>query len=211
MSILTGAMILEEVRNGNIEIDPFRACKLNPNSYNLSLANELKVYKPVNRCKNVDWERLCSLHKINGTYIKQNEPVLDAHADNAFETYTIPEEGFLMVPGILYLGSTIERTYTSKYIPMVEGRSSAGRLGLSVHVTAGFGDIGFNGRWTLEITVVHPLIIYPNDEILQIAFHTPEGNTAYQYNGRYNNQTGTVTSKFYQAKEEKSTFMQCKM
>ncbi len=84
----------------------------------------------------------------------------------------IPKEGLLLQPGRVYLARTVERTFTDKYVPMLEGRSSVGRLGISVHVTAGFGDIGFNGHWTLEITVEQPTVIYPDVEICQIYYHT---------------------------------------
>jgi deoxycytidine triphosphate deaminase len=56
-------------------------------------------------------------------------------------------------------------------VPMLEGRSSTGRLGLFIHVTAGFGDIGFAGFWTLEIFCVQPVKIYPDVEICQIYYH----------------------------------------
>ena len=81
-----------------------------------------------------------------------------------------------MEPGKLYLGRTLEYTKTKKYVPMLEGRSSIGRLGMFVHITAGFGDIGFEGFWTLEIFVVQPLKIYPNVEICQIYFHSIDGD-----------------------------------
>ena len=59
---------------------------------------------------------------------------------------------------------------------MLEGRSSVGRLGLFIHVTAGFGDVGFAGYWTLEMFCIHPIVIYPNVEICQIYYHTIQGN-----------------------------------
>ena len=69
--------------------------------------------------------------------------------ENTSFSITIPEDGLLLEPQKLYLGRTIEYTATEGYVPMLEGRSSIGRLGLFVHVTAGFGDIGFKGFWTL--------------------------------------------------------------
>ena len=72
----------------------------------------------------------------------------------------IPEEGLVPEPGKLYLGRTYEKTKTDVFVPMLEGRSSIGRLGLCIHVTAGFGDVGFSGYWTLEIQCVHNLCAY---------------------------------------------------
>jgi dCTP deaminase len=54
---------------------------------------------------------------------------------------------------------------------MIEGRSSIGRLGLFVHVTAGFGDVGFCGFWTLEMFAVQPVRIYAGVAICQIFYH----------------------------------------
>ena len=84
---------------------------------------------------------------------------------------------------------------------MIDGRSSTGRLGMLIHATAGFGDVGFNGTWTLEIFVIHPLRIYPYDEIGQVSFETLEGDASYQYNGRYNNQKDVTASRFYMEKK----------
>ena len=135
--ILSGREI-ERAVGTDIIIEPFERSKVNPNSYNLTLHNELLVY--------------------------ENE-ILDMKKPNPTKKLVIPEEGLLLEPNKLYLGRTKEFTTTSKYVPMLEGRSSTGRLGLCIHVTAGFGDIGFAGYWTLEIYCIHPLIIYPDIEV----------------------------------------------
>ena len=132
-----------------IFIDPYNSNQLNPNSYNLTLHNELLTYSSAN---------------------------LDMKKNHETETILIPEDGLLLKPGKLYLGRTKEHTKTNNLVPMLEGRSSIGRLGMFVHITAGFGDVGFEGFWTLEIFVVQPLKIYPNVEICQIYFHKIEGD-----------------------------------
>ena len=119
--ILSGKEIHQQVENGTISIDPFNSDQLNPNSYNLRLHSDLLVY---------------------------DSDVLDMKEKNSTSPLTIPNEGLLLEPQKLYLGRTIERTATDKYVPMLEGRSSVGRLGLFIHITAGFGDIGFDGFWT---------------------------------------------------------------
>ena len=121
--ILSGKEI-EKHLGKEIVIEPYDPSRLNPNSYNLSLANELLVY--------------------------ENE-LLDMKTPNPTRHLTIPEEGLVLEPGKLYLGRTNEFTRTDGFVPMLEGRSSTGRLGLFIHVTAGFGDVGFAGYWTLEI------------------------------------------------------------
>ena len=110
----------------------------------------------------------------------------------------IPEEGYLLEPGKLYLGRTVEYTETDKYVPMLEGRSSIGRLGLYIHVTAGFGDVGFSGYWTLEMHCLQPIRIYPNVEICQIYYHTINGKYDLYSSGKYANNQGIQGSRLYQ-------------
>lgn len=172
--ILTGNKIKEEYDNKNIIIDPFDVSCLNPNSYNLHISNTLKVY---------------------------DEEVLDPKKNNSTKTIIIPEDGFLLEPHKLYIGSTIERTFTDKYVPCIDGRSSYGRFGMFIHITAGFGDIGFNGTWTLEIMTSNKLIVYPNSEICQIYFMTPFGNCDIKYDGRYQNQIDPTPSRSYERKK----------
>ena len=147
--ILSGKEIQKQVEMGTIKIDPFSQDLINPNSYNLRLHSDLLVY---------------------------DNKVLDMKEKNTASPLKIPDDGLLLEPNTLYLGRTIERTATDKYVPMLEGRSSVGRLGLFIHITAGFGDIGFDGFWTLEIFCVQPIKIYSGLEICQIFYHTIDGD-----------------------------------
>ncbi|MDF2596279.1 MAG: deoxycytidine triphosphate deaminase [Clostridia bacterium] len=167
--ILSGKEILKHVGK-DIVIEPFNEAKINPNSYNLSLHNELLVYE---------------------------NNVLDMKKLNSTQKIIIPEEGLLLEPNKLYLGRTNEFTKTTNFVPMLEGRSSTGRLGLFIHVTAGFGDVGFAGYWTLEIFCVQPLIIYPNVDICQIYYHSIEGEYELYYSGKYQNNNGIQASMMY--------------
>ncbi|MEZ6045836.1 MAG: dCTP deaminase [Planctomycetaceae bacterium] len=155
--ILSGLEIKAQLGN-NIQIEPFRESQLNPNSYNLTLHNELLVYEEI---------------------------VLDMKRPNRYRRYEIPEEGFVLQPHKLYLGRTVERTETHNLVPMLEGRSSVGRLGLIVHCTAGFGDVGFSGYWTLEMFAVQPVRIYPDVPICQIFYHTLEGSVKEYSSDKY--------------------------
>ncbi len=167
--ILSGKEI-EKHLGKEIIIEPFVPERLNPNSYNLTLANELLVYE---------------------------NDVLDMKSLNPTCKMTIPEEGLVLQPNTLYLGRTNEFTKTDAFIPMLEGRSSTGRLGLCIHVTAGFGDVGFAGYWTLEIFCVHPVKIYPNVEICQIYYHNIVGDYEPYQSGKYQNNTGIQSSLMY--------------
>lgn len=167
--ILSGKEIKRRLGK-EIFIDPFEEKRLNPNSYNLRLHNELLVY---------------------------DELVLDMKKPNQTEALTIPDSGLQLEPGKLYLGRTVEYTKTDNLVPMLEGRSSIGRLGLFIHVTAGFGDVGFSGYWTLEIFCVQPIVIYPNVEICQIYYHTIEGDYERYTSGKYQNNQGIQPSLLY--------------
>ncbi len=157
--ILSGNEIRTRL-NGDIVIEPFNEEQLNPNSYNLRLHNELLAYEEI---------------------------VLDMGRPNRYRRHVIPPEGLVLDPNRLYLGRTIERTETHNLVPMLEGRSSIVRLGLFVHVTAGFGDVGFCGYWTLEMFAVHPVRIYPNVQIAQIFYHTVEGEVTEYHSEKYQN------------------------
>ena len=129
------------------------------------------------------------------------EPI-DMKKPNETIEFTIPEEGYVLQPGILYIGRTVERTASDFYIPMINGRSSGGRLGISFHICAGFGDVGFDGTWTLEITCVEPVRIYPNTEIAQVCYFKPVGKIGKLYRGRYFGQQDATASRFYRPKED---------
>lgn len=175
--ILTGNEIQKQIDSNRITIEPFNKSQLNPNSYNLRLHNELVVYD------------------LRGKYFDEPLP-LDAYKQNKTTRFLIPNDGLVLRPNVGYLGRTVERTHTDYYVPILEGRSSLGRLFMNVHVTAGFGDIGFNGYWTLEITVTHPLRIYPDMEVCQISFHEIKGDVSL-YKGKYQNNEGIQASELW--------------
>ena len=167
--ILSGLEIKNHIGH-EIIIDPFDEQRLNPNSYNLSLHNELLIY---------------------------THESLDMRKDNPTEKILIPTEGFMLMPRKLYLGRTHEYTKTEGYIPMLEGRSSIGRLGICIHVTAGFGDVGFAGYWTLELFCVQPVRIYAGVQIAQIYYHTITKPYERYTNGKYQNNEGIQASMLY--------------
>ena len=92
---------------------------------------------------------------------------------------------------------TLQYTETHGMVPMLEGRSSVGRLGLFVHVTAGFGDIGFCGFWTLEISCIQPVRIYAGVGICQIFYHTISGSYDSYESGKYQRNSGIQPSMLW--------------
>jgi len=167
--VLSGLEI-ERRLGGDIVIEPFERSRLNPNSYNLTLHHELMVYEEV---------------------------VLDMRRANRVRRIAIGEEGVVLQPNLLYLGRTAERTETRNLVPMIEGRSSIGRLGLFVHVTAGFGDVGFCGYWTLEMFAVQPIRIYPGVAICQIFYHEIRGDFVEYASDKYQHNTDIQPSLLF--------------
>jgi len=123
--------------------------------------------------------------------------VLDMRKPNRIRRLDIPSEGLVLQPEQLYLGRTKERTETHNLVPMIEGRSSVGRLGLFVHVTAGFGDVGFCGYWTLEMFAVQPVRIYPDVEICQIFYHDLRGDFTEYASDKYQHNTDIQPSLLF--------------
>ncbi len=167
--ILSGKEIKRQLGKG-IFIDPFEESHVGPNSYNLRLHEDLLVYEHAQ---------------------------LDMKTPNPVTKLIIPDEGLLLEKGKLYLGRTVEYTKTITYVPMLEGRSSIGRLGLFIHVTAGFGDVGFAGYWTLEMFCIQPIRIYKGVQICQIFYHTIEGEYDHYASNKYQNNTGVQASLLY--------------
>lgn len=178
--ILTGHEIKRLHKIGLITIDPFSEANVNPNSYNLTLGDRLTRYMiPVGR--KLDPREPC--------------PTFDVDKyDGAWTLY----------PGVLYLGYTVERAGSDHYVPKIETTSTFARWGLTSHLSAGYGDVGFLGQWTLEITVVHSLILRQGDQICQIEFTQPLGKIDQLYAGRYQYQYGPTASRIHQDHEGRS-------
>lgn len=164
--ILTDNAILEEMEKGTIVVQPFERENLGSNSYDVHLGKWLATYR---------------VH------------ILDAKKHNEIEHFEIPEEGFVLYPHIFYLGVTEEYTETHKHVPFLEGKSSTGRLGIDIHATAGKGDVGFCGNWTLEISVKQPVRIYKGMPIGQLIYFPVFGEIGISYdkkkNAKYSGQT----------------------
>ena len=180
--MLTAERILKKISDGSLVIDPFDEKRLNPNSYNIRLDNKLKVYRS-------------GYVLADGVRVRIGP--LDMRKENPTKEIIIPENGLKLEPGELYLGTSMEYTETHDLIPCIDGRSSIGRLGLNVHATAGFGDIGFCGKWTLEISCIRPIIIYPYIEIGQIYYFEPDGEIIKSYKGKYQGQDDVVASRMH--------------
>lgn len=157
--ILTDKRILEEMDKGTIKIEPYNRVDLGSNSYDVHLGKTLAVYV---------------------------DEVLDAKKHNKIEYFDIPDDGFVLEPHKFYLGVTLEYTETHAHVPFLEGKSSTGRLGIDIHATAGKGDVGFCGNWTLEISCKQPVRVYHGMPIGQLIYFPVEGEIEVKYNQKSN-------------------------
>ncbi|MDE1191589.1 MAG: dCTP deaminase [Arachidicoccus sp.] len=157
--ILSDKRILEEMANGTIKIEPYSREYLGSNSYDVHLGSTLAVYE---------------------------DEELDAKKHNKIKCFEIPDDGFVLLPNKFYLGVTQEYTETHAHVPFLEGKSSTGRLGIDIHATAGKGDVGFCGNWTLEISCKQPVRIYKFMPIGQLIYFPVEGEIEIKYNQKSN-------------------------
>lgn len=167
--ILSGSKINEMVLEDKIIINPFNLEQINPNSYNFRLGDTLCVY-------DVD--------------------VIDPRKENKTSIIKIPATGYVMQPSTLYLGHTQEIMGSNYFVPIIRGRSSIGRLGIFVHITADLIDIGSINQWTLQMHCVQPVRIYPGILIGQVTFWKVEGEITL-YNGKYQGSLGPTPSQIH--------------
>ncbi|GAB7033438.1 dCTP deaminase [Streptomyces sp. NPDC021749] len=167
--ILTGPEITAATADGRLRITPFDRAQVNPNSYNVRLGPTLLTY---------------------------TAPVLDAHRPNPTHRIEIDTDGYVLKPGQLYLGHTVEEVGSDTFVPLLFGRSSVGRLGLFVEITAPIGDIGFHGQWTLMLSPIRPLRVYAGMKIGQIMFFVAVGPIT-PYAGKYQASTGPQPSAYW--------------
>jgi dCTP deaminase len=206
--ILSDKVIKDELLKGKVIIAPFEEKYLNPVSVDLTLAPSFKIYKtPVKKVFKdqvpqyiLDKEELYFIDS-HGMYV-YTEP-LDPRKPNEVEEFTIPDYGCVLMPGDVYLYAVNERIGVKGNIrAKVEGKSSLGRLGLFIHITAGFIDPGFEGSLVLELVATRPILVYPNMKICQLEFARVEGEIEESYDqkagSKYHGQTGVQESKYHQ-------------
>jgi dCTP deaminase len=203
--ILSDSMILQEMEKGNIIIDGFKEEHLNPNSVDLTLAPTVKIYpreKEVVKSYNdlPFWVKAYGHYTVTSNYKHIYEKPLDPRAAQKTIELEIPEEGYVLLPGEVYLYACNERIGVKNDICcQVQAKSSLGRLGLDIVIgPAGFVDTGFEGSLVLELRATRPIIVYPNMKICQIKFERVQGEILESYDkksgSKYMNQTGVQES-----------------
>lgn len=157
MAILSDKTIKEYLEEGKIVIDPLNdEQQIQPSSVDMRLGDEFKVFKVIRK-----------------PYI---DPKDEEDITEYMESSTVPEgEAFIIHPNEFALATTQEYVKVpDDLVARVEGRSSMGRLGVTMHVTAGYVDPGFEGRITLEISNIGamPVALYPGQRVCQLVFET---------------------------------------
>ncbi|WP_371792896.1 deoxycytidine triphosphate deaminase [Streptomyces sp. NBC_01471] len=170
--ILTGPAIAAAVAAGDITIDPFDPDRLSPNAYDWRLGHTLRI--------------------CGGD--------LDAATPTDFTERALTADGFVLIPGVLYLGVTLERTGSERFAQMLNGDRTTGSMGIWVHVSAPLGHQGHAIRWTLEIRAARPVRIYPGMTFGKLVFLTAFGAAdSYQHQrAKYAATDGIDISRLYE-------------
>lgn len=167
--ILTGPEIRRAVYDGQIVIEPFSEAQVGPNSYDFRLGC---------RCK---------------TYVNEQ---LDCARENQTSDIELDSRGLLLRPEKVYLFNTQEKMGSHYFVPIIRGRSSVGRLGIFINITADLIDIGSINQWTLQLHVVEPVTVYPGMLIGQVTFWVPKGEITL-YRGKYGGLSSPAPSMSY--------------
>lgn len=146
--ILTGNEITKQVKKGKIQIENFDESRVTTNSYDVALGDELIIY---------------------------TGKVIDPRKENPYKIVKIPKNGYKLNKGDFVVGHTAEKIGSTKFVPIIHGKSSIARLGLFAHITADLMDTGFYGNATLHLYATLPIKIYKGMLIGQISFWTTKG------------------------------------
>ena len=184
--ILTGPEIRRQVELGGIKISPWDPELVNPASVDLRLGRKVALYEHPGMPNSL------------GGLLDYPIDCKDPESMPLRDEFEISDGGVCLMPRRLYLMHTEERISTDKFVPVIDGKSSIGRLGISVHETAGYGDCGFDGQYTLEVTTVYPVRVYAGMRFCQMRFHTMEGEPML-YKGNYTGEysQGPVPSRVW--------------
>lgn len=173
--ILGGVDIIKERNVGNLIIQPYTPKAVGPNSYDVRLSNKLL--------------RVHTNAEQDG--IKYIDPDLAQKVDEV----TIPDSGLIIFPWEFWLGATIEDIGSNTFVPIYEGRSTIARMGVSSH-DAGFGDVGFQKQWTLEISCKLPFMLKAGMRVGQVYFQqVTDASMQYTIGHNYADQEGPTVAK----------------
>ena len=193
-SLLSDQAILRHMEAGSVVIEPFAARNLSTSSYDVTLGHHYfreqtpepgqGVYNPYSEhmVKQVWGEP--QVAERAGDWMARTGTELDAISDDDLIIWIDPGETILGHTNEFLGGRTTVTT-------MMKARSSMGRNFIEVCKCAGWGDIGYVNRWTMEITnnsrhYAIPLVV--GRRLAQIVFFDSEGTIncrSYDDTGKY--------------------------
>ena len=170
MTILARDEILKLINQGEIKIKPFKQSQVGAGSIDLHLGNDFRIFKKTHGTfhvkPNIDYKKITKVVKVkNGAH-------------------------FLIMPGEFVHGVTNETvSLPSNIAGWIEGRSRYARIGLLIHLSAGYIHPGTTNKTVLEIANLSPipLAVYPGTMICQIILEDVKGNSSYR--GKFHKQT----------------------
>ncbi len=153
---LSDKKIIEELRTGNIVIEPFKRDNLSTSSYDLTLGEYFFAEQPPKHFQNI----FNIYEKEQVERVWGIKPLKAKSAKEIFENYKFKfgnispkDKVVLLAPGETILAHTNEFIGGRNHITtMMKARSSLGRSFIEVCKCAGWGDVGYINRWTMEIT-----------------------------------------------------------
>lgn len=160
MGTLSKPDILKHIELGNIVIDPFDQKNLNNASYDVRLGNYFHRQHRMDHTQTINPYHENSIKKMYSK-AKKAIPVKQIRSKtNPFYGFDDNDLVILIDPHETILAHTIEFIGGKNGIPkkcgavaaVMRSRSSVGRIGIAVCKCAGWGDIGYINRWTMEIT-----------------------------------------------------------
>lgn len=175
--VLSDRDIIQRIERGRLVVEPFEEENVEPSSVDLRIGGQFLIVEKSEAADVVD--------------IRESDDGLE---------YTETLQYVTIEPGDFVLASTIEHVHLPHDLSAeVLGRSSLGRLGLSVHQTAGYIDPGFAGQITLELSNhgPAPVRIHEGQRICQIVFSelSSPADEPYGHEGsQYQSQSGATPS-----------------
>lgn len=172
-------------------ISPYNSKNLQPASYDVTLSDVFRTMPEKYK------------HPMALPFMV--DPFDQETLDDITERHVAGDNGIIIQPRQFILTGTVERVSVPPYaVGRIEGRSSLGRLGLAVHITAGYLDPGFSGTVTLECCNLspHAIKLTPGMRIAQISFHKLTKYARNPYKGRYQGDTEVQPSRYGQNERE---------
>lgn len=173
--ILSDVDIRRARRRGAITIDPVFPGAIQPSSVDLHLGRHFKIFR-----------------RTSHTCIDLREPIDDLMEDICISG----NRAFTLGVGEFALGMTYETVGVDRWhVGILDGKSSLGRVGLLVHVTAGYLDPGNTLKMTLELfnTTNLPIKLYHRMPIAQMRFQRMISEASKGYGEK------SLGSKYYRA------------